>query len=43
MNEARKYILVEYTYAGQRVTSAIHHLDFWKFMAEHKDAIVIKK
>ncbi len=43
MNESRKYTLVEYTLAGQRVVSAIHHLDFWKFMAEHKDAIVIKK
>lgn len=43
MNESRKYILVEYTYAGQRVTSAIHHLDFWKFMVENPSAVVIKK
>jgi hypothetical protein len=43
MSEAKKYTLVEYTFAGQRVVSAIHYLDFWKFMAENKDAKVIKK
>lgn len=42
-SEARKYTVVEYTYAGKRVVSAIHYLDFWKFMAQHKDAVIIKK
>jgi len=42
-SEARKYTLVEYTFAGQRVVSAIHHLDLWKFLAENKDARIIKK
>ena len=42
-NESKKYTLVEYTFAGKRVVSAIYYLDFWKFMAENKDAKVIKK
>jgi len=41
--EARKYTLVEYTFAGERVVSAIHYLDFWKFMAENPDDKEIKK
>jgi hypothetical protein len=42
-NEAKKYTLVEYTFAGQRVVSAIHHLDLIKFLIENKDATIIKK
>lgn len=42
-SESKKYTLVEYTFGNQRVVSAIHYLDFWKFMSEHKDAVVIKK
>jgi hypothetical protein len=42
-SESRKYTLVEYTFAGQRVVSAIHYLDLWKFLAENKDATIIKK
>lgn len=41
--ESRKYTLVEYTFGGQRVVSAIHYLDFWKFMAENPDAKVFKR
>ena len=43
MNESKKYTLVEYTFAGKRVVSAIHYLDFWKFMLENPSAVVIKK
>ena len=42
-NEAKKYTLVEYTFGGQRVVSAIYYLDLFKFLAENKDAIIIKK
>ena len=42
MNESRKYTLVEYTFAGKRVVSAIHYLDFWKFMAENPDATIVR-
>jgi hypothetical protein len=42
-NESKKYTLVEYTFAGQRVVSAIHHLDLIKFLIENKDATIIKK
>jgi hypothetical protein len=42
-SEARKYTLVEYTFGGQRVVSAIHHLDLMKFLIENKDARIIKK
>jgi len=42
-NESKKYTLVEYTFAGQRVVSAIHHLDLIKFLLENKDAVIIKK
>ena len=43
MNEARKYTLVEYTFAGQRVVSAIYYLDLMKFLIENKDARIIRK
>lgn len=42
-NEAKKYTLVEYTFAGQRVVSAIYYLDLMKFLIENPDAIIIKK
>jgi hypothetical protein len=42
-NESKKYTLVEYTYAGQRVVSAVHALDLIKFLLENKDATIIKK
>jgi hypothetical protein len=42
-NEAEKYTLVEYTFGGKRVVSAIHHLDLIKFLLENKDAVIIKK
>ena len=42
-NEAKKYTLVEYTFAGQRVVSAIHRLDLMKFLIENPDARIIKK
>jgi hypothetical protein len=42
-NESKKYTLVEYTFAGQRVVSAIHHLDLMKFLIENKDAKIIRK
>jgi hypothetical protein len=42
-NESKKYTLVEYTLAGRRVVSAIHHLDLIKFLIENKDATIIKK
>lgn len=42
-NESKKYTLVEYTFAGKRVVSAIHHLDLIKFLIENKDATIIKK
>ena len=42
-SESRKYTLVEYTFGGQRVVSAIHHLDLIKFLIENKDAVIIKK
>ena len=42
-NEAKKYTLVEYTYAGRRVVSAIHKLDLIKFLIENPDAIIIKR
>lgn len=41
--ESKKYTLVEYTFDGQRVVSAIHALDLWKFLAEHPDARIIKR
>jgi hypothetical protein len=42
-NESKKYTLVEYTFGGQRVVSAIYYLDLFKFLAENKDATIIKK
>lgn len=42
-SEARKYTLVEYTFAGKRVVSAIHHLDLMKFLIENPDAKIIRK
>jgi len=42
-SESKKYTLVEYTFGGQRVVSAIHYLDLWKFLAENKDATIIKR
>ena len=42
MKESQKYTIVEYTFAGKRVTSAIHYLDFWKFMAENPDATIVR-
>jgi hypothetical protein len=42
-NESKKYTLVEYTFGGKRVVSAIHHLDLIKFLIENKDATIIKK
>jgi len=42
-NESKKYTLVEYTFGGKRVVSAIHHLDLIKFLLENKDAIIIKR
>jgi len=42
-NESKKYTLVEYTFAGQRVVSAIHQLDLMKFLIENKDAKIIRK
>lgn len=42
-NESKKYTLVEYTFAGQRVVSAVHHLDLMKFLIENKDAKIIRK
>lgn len=43
MNESRKYILVEYDFAGKRVVSAIHRLDFWQFMRENPTATIVRK
>ena len=43
MSEARKYTLVEYTFAGQRVVSAIHRLDLMKFLIENPDARIVRK
>jgi hypothetical protein len=42
-NESKKYTLVEYTFGGQRVVSAIYYLDLMKFLIENKDATIIKK
>lgn len=42
-NEAKKYTLVEYTFAGQRVVSAIYHLDLMKFLIDNPDAKIIRK
>jgi len=42
-NESKKYTLVEYTFNGQRVVSAVHALDLIKFLLENKDAVIIKK
>jgi len=42
-NESKKYTLVEYTFAGKRGVSAIHHLDLVKFLIEHPDAVILKK
>jgi len=42
-NESKKYTLVEYTFGGQRVVSAVHALDLIKFLLENKDAVIIKK
>jgi hypothetical protein len=42
-NESKKYTLVEYTFGGQRVVSAVHALDLIKFLIENKDAVIIKK
>jgi hypothetical protein len=41
--ESKKYTLVEYTFGGQRVVSAIHYLDLMKFLIENKDAKIIRK
>jgi hypothetical protein len=42
-NESKKYTLVEYTFNGERVVSAVHALDLIKFLLENKDAIIIKR
>jgi len=42
-NESKKYTLVEYTFNGERVVSAVHALDLIKFLLENKDARIIKK
>jgi len=42
-NESKKYTLVEYTFDGQRVVSAIYYLDLFKFLAENKDARIVKE
>jgi hypothetical protein len=42
-NPSKRYTLVEYTFAGQRVVSAIHQLDLMKFLIENKDAKIIRK
>lgn len=41
-NESKKYTLVEYTFNGQRVVSAVHRLDLIKFLLENKDARIVK-
>ena len=41
-NESKKYTLVEYTFNGQRVVSAVHALDLIKFLLENKDARIVK-
>lgn len=40
-NESKKYTLVEYTFNGERVVSAIHKLDLIKFLLENKDARIV--
>jgi hypothetical protein len=42
-SESKKYTLVEYTFDGQRVVSAIHYLDLWKFLADNPDATIFKR
>jgi hypothetical protein len=41
-NESKKYTLVEYTLDGNKVVSAIYYLDLFKFLAENKDARIVK-
>lgn len=42
-NETKRYTLVEYTFAGERVVSAIYYLDLMKFLIENPDAKIIRK
>jgi hypothetical protein len=42
-SESKKYTLVEYNFGGKRVVSAIHYRDLWKFLAENKDSVILKR
>jgi len=42
MKESKKYTLVEYLLDGNKVVSAIHYRDFWQFMREHPEAVIVK-